>query len=79
MKRKVDLWTVSESSSNIHSLGSTLQRKIQEKQPTFGIQNRFFSRLIRFLAEKSKHHGVKERLCHDSETILIFKWVKEES
>lgn len=37
----------------------------------------FFLQLIRFLAARSKHQGVKKRLCPDSETIPIFKWIKE--
>lgn len=35
--------------------------------------------LIRFLAERHKHQGMKIRLCHNSEMSLIFKQIKEKS
>lgn len=64
--------------SDIHSLGSNYRERLRKSNHL--LEPRIvFLQLIRFLAEKSKHQGVKERLGHDSEMVLIFKWVKEES
>ena len=78
MECKVGLWTASGSSLT-HTLLVLPCRERLRKSNHLLEPRIVFLQLIRFLAEKSKHQGVKERLGHDSEMVLIFKWVKEES
>ena len=78
MKCKIGLWTAS-GSPLIYTLLVLTTQKDSGKATIFWNPESFFLTLIRFLAEKSKHQGVKERLGHDSEMVLIFKRVKEES